>query len=183
MLSQSDRSPTSSTTTPLSATTHPDGTRSQLEQSCADKWLCRKGLEKEDYTHKRRSIRNADPVAERAVTDIPLARFELTRATPITDNLNPTREIGPRQSLFHASLPPEDLSYSLRNFVTVNPVDDPNVLFARVAVAEGRATPGYVPPLPPPKRITRNEQGGARRPRRPGCGASQGESDLLMVGM
>lgn len=110
----------------------------QILQACVDQWARKQNLEKTYKLHKRRSGKRVNLVARQAVSHIALTRF-----TNVQRNHSHGTD---------ATLPEEtgseDLSFSLRNFVTVNLIDDPNVLFARIAVKEGRVLAGYIPPLP-----------------------------------
>lgn len=139
----------------------PTGTGLQFLQSCADKWACRQSLERDYDTHKGRSI-TAGPATELVSATTASTSFEYMQLTiPITTNipeLHASRG-NKSQSLSYTDSLPEDLSYSLRNFVVVDPVDDPNTLFARIAVKEGLAMrPGCVPSLPEPRRFLKGEK-------------------------
>lgn len=99
-----------------------------------------RGLAKVYNRCKRKAAGSIDPVAEQAVKNMALSRFLF--APPTTDQPQP----------------PEDLGYSLRNFLTVNMLDDPNVLSARIAVKEGHVLPGYIPSLPESGRVLEGEE-------------------------
>lgn len=115
------------------------------------------------YTGKTRSDSGSPPclnVAQSSVTDPNLpTRSRFAQTTPtVTSGLSLTSaSTSEHRSLFHAGVPPEDFSHSIHNFLTVSPVDDPNVLFARIAVKGGCVRPGYVPPLPQPREGLRSE--------------------------
>lgn len=98
-----------------------------------------RGLAKVYNRHKGKAARSIDPVAEQAVKNMALSRFQF--APPTTDQPQP-----------------EDLGYSLRNFLTVNMLDDPNMLSARIAVKEGHVLPGYIPSLPESRRVLEGEE-------------------------
>lgn len=97
-----------------------------------------RGLAKVYNRHKGKAEKSIDPVAEQAVRHMALSRFF---APPATDE---------PQSV--------DLGYSLRNFLTVNMLDDPNMLSARIAVKEGHVFPGYISSFPEPRRILEGEE-------------------------
>lgn len=99
----------------------------------------RRGLAKVYNRHKGKAARSIDPVAGQAVKNMALSRFLF--APPTTDQPQP-----------------EDLGYSLRNFLTVNMLDDPNMLSARIAVKEGHVLPGYIPSLPESGRVLEGEE-------------------------
>lgn len=138
----------------------PTSTKLQFLQSCADKWACRQSLERHYDTHKGRSI-TAGPATELVSATTASTSFEYMQTIPITTNileLHANRG-NTSQSLSYVDSLPEDLSYSLRNFVVVDPVDDPNTLFARIAVKGGLAMrPGCVPSLPEPRRFLKGEK-------------------------
>lgn len=86
-----------------------------------------------DYSiQKRYTATTIDPFAERVVTSMEMAKFLNTHSTHDGSD-DPTST---------------DLNFSLRNFLVASPADDPNALFARIAVKEGRVFPGYIPNLP-----------------------------------
>lgn len=103
------------------------------------KSLRNRDLEKAYNRHKGKAAKSIDPVAEQAVRNMTLSGFQF--APTKTDQSQP-----------------EDLGYSLRNFLTVNMMDDPNMLSARIAVKEGHVFPGYTPSLPEPRRILEGEE-------------------------
>lgn len=124
----------------------PNSTAPQFLQHYVDKWACQQSLERDYENHRKISAKTVDLVAERAVIDMPLTRFEFTPLP--TTGLDPIVKDGTSEPLFRSALLAEDLSYSLRNFLVVDPVDGPDALFARIAVKEDYAMLGYVPPLP-----------------------------------
>lgn len=127
----------------LSATASTDAT------GPANEWLSRQSLEKGYSTLKRKFIRMIDPVAQQAVANMDITRF--VQPTNPADQISTAENS--RESLFPAGPPPEDLNYCLRDFLVVNPVRDPNAVFARIAVKERRTVAGYVPLIPSPRRI------------------------------
>lgn len=106
----------------------------QWLEAPTNEWLSRQCLENDYRRQERRSARVANPVAQQAVLDMDITRFFV----------QPTNSSSASQT----SATEEDLGYSLRNFLVVNPVRDANVVYARIAVREGRTQPGYVPPMP-----------------------------------
>lgn len=108
----------------------------QWLETPTNEWLSRQCLENDYRAHERRSARMVNPVAQRAVLGMDITRF-----------------VQPTNSASRISAPStaDDLGYSLRNFLAVNPVCDPNVVYARIAVREGRTQVGYVPPMPQPR--------------------------------
>lgn len=109
------------------------GDSNQWLEAPTNEWLSRQCLENEYRMQERRSARVVNPVAQQAVLAMDITRF-----------VQPPTNSASRIS----SAPEEDLGYSLRNFLVVNPVRDPNVVYARIAVREGRTQAGYVPPMP-----------------------------------
>lgn len=102
----------------------------------------------QDVTHQ------IDPVAQQIVGGMNISRFV---------KLQPSDGFGlisnaPSRPLFYAGAPQEDLTFSLRNFVAVDPVQAANVVYTRVAIKEGCAMAGYVPALPQPRRVIKNEE-------------------------
>lgn len=108
----------------------------QWLEAPTNEWLSRQCLENDFRAHERRSARVVNPVAQQAVLGMDITRF-----------------VQPTNSASRISAPSEDLGYSLRNFLVVNPVRDPNVVYARIAVREGRTQAGYVPPMPQSRRM------------------------------
>lgn len=109
------------------AKSHPE-----FSQAHEDLWTLKQRLETDYNMQKRYTAATTDPFAERAVTNMKMASFL---------NTHPTHD-GPDDSTS------TDLNFSLRNFLVASPADDPNALFARIAVKEGRVLPGYIPNLP-----------------------------------
>lgn len=122
----------------LQATSHTK-TAPQFLQASADKWTHRQTLTNEYDVHKRST--GIDPFAQQAVSGMNISRF-----------------VQPSSWTSHPDSPPEDLNYSLRRFVTVDPVHNANVVYTRIAIKEGRTMAGYVPALPQPRRVAKNEE-------------------------
>lgn len=112
------------------------GLNNQWLETPTNEWFIRQGLEKDYRTHERKSARVVNPVAQQAVLNMDITRF-----------------VQPADSASQTPAPSVDLGYSLRNFLVVNPVRDPNVVYARIAVREGRTQVGYVPPMPQLRRV------------------------------
>lgn len=134
---------------------------SHSSQAFADQWARKQNLESVYRIHRRISERGVDLVAKQAVANMAETRF--ASAQPIRSHQNNQGTVTSmdevtRRPPFHARSAPEDLGFSLRNFVTANPVDDPNVLYARIAVRGGYVLPGSIPTLPQPKRVLEREE-------------------------
>lgn len=113
-------------------------------QACADGWVHHASLISAFNTHKRRCLRSIDPVAWQAVAGMDISLF-MQPALGLSGNHV--------SGFSHA----EDLNYSLRNFVAADPVQDPNALYARIAVREGRTMAGFVPALPDRGLVTKDD--------------------------
>lgn len=129
--------------TALEDTSH---TAPQWLQARADQWIRHESLKNDYHVHKRECARAVDPVAQKAVAGMDISCF--VQPTTTLSPVPAENRASGLPSLFHAGSPPEDLNYSLRNFVAADPVEDPNVLYARIAVRQGRTMAGFVPALP-----------------------------------
>lgn len=132
----------------LPTTSNADAIEAEYLEASASEWSNHQRIENDYDAHRWRCARTVDPVAQQAVMDMDIIRF----VGPAPPSQAPVEDTT-RESLFPADLPLEDLSYSMRNFLVVNPVRDSQAVIARIAVKEGRAVAGYVPSLPQPRRI------------------------------
>lgn len=109
------------------AKSHPE-----FSQAHQNLWALKQHLEPDFDMRNKFTADTIDPSAKQAVKNMTMASFL---------SAHPTHNIsdGPTST---------DLNFSLRNFLVASPADDPNALYARVAVKEGRALPGYIPNLP-----------------------------------
>lgn len=103
----------------------------EFSQAYENQWAPKRRLET-DFDKCTTDLDTIDPSAKRAVKNMTMASF--LSAHPTHDGSDdPTST---------------DLNFSLRHFLVASPADDPNALYARIAVKEGRALPGYIPNLP-----------------------------------
>lgn len=136
----------------------PNEPKQKPPQTYTDKKLCQQSLE-QNYSIYQRTEETVDPnIFEQTATNTTPTSFGITPKTTNRPSTY-TSEDNKSNSLFHAGPLLEDLNYSLRNFAAANPADDPNALFARIAVREGRSTqPGYIPSLPEPRRFSEGKE-------------------------
>lgn len=111
--------------------TSEDESHPEFSQAYENLWAPKRCPEP-DFDKCTADLDTIDPFAKRAVKNMTMASF--LSAHPTHDGSD-----GPTST---------DLNFSLRNFLVASPADDPNALYARVAVKEGRALPGYIPNLP-----------------------------------
>lgn len=112
-----------------------------IPQTSAVKWTRRQTLTNQYDVHKRST--RIDYFAQQAVSGMNISRF-MQPSSPISLP-------GPPSDL-------EDLSYSLRRFILEDPGQDANVVYARIAIKEGRIVAGYAPVLTWPRCVTKHEK-------------------------
>lgn len=117
---------------PASIDTPETKSYSEFSRAYKDLWTPKQRLETDYDMQNRHTATTPDSFVERAVKNMEMAKFLNTHPTHDGSD-DPTST---------------DLNFSLRNFLVASPADDPNALFARIAVKEGRTLPGCIPNLP-----------------------------------